>query len=82
MILERYFDNDTADYKYRLKSAYYTYKSNDHSCYLCEGDWKAFRVRCRDNKDSTEYRVLASGDADWANRISKHYTIKIEQFGR
>ena len=73
--LEVYWDDNLANNHYRLMRVIHHQASDDHSCYICFDSWKRERQACVENRNCTEFKVIASGDAEWARRIGEHYGL-------
>ena len=74
--LEVYWDDTLANNHYRLLRVTPRRASDDHSCYVCFDSWKRERQACGENRNYTEFKVIASGNAEWASRIGEHYGLR------
>ena len=78
--IERYWDNELANFHYRLVERKVYFKNNKHSCYICENDWSFIKKHCSNNVNSEEHVMKYSGNKEWAERQAKFYNVKIEDY--
>lgn len=70
----REWNDHKAEYDYSLYI--FVRKERNHSCYGCYDDWKWNRKNCTSNCD--RWKRKSTGNRAWANRVAKHYKIKVE----